>query len=276
MSAFLVVVLLVSGCSREEKVRDNVYLEDRNVSGMKREQVKEIIENYAKEINVEPKEGGFNVRTGDTNNEVSGKKVNIEKTLEAVFEAEPGDRVKLVVEDITPNYIVDISEDKKDIVEKQKLDAVEIGSATTPLLNKTKSRVNNIRQASQQLDHMEILPGEEFSFNGELGKRTKDKGYEKAPIIVRTENGPKTGYGTGGGICQVSSTLYNAVREAGLKVTERHSHSKDVGYVKRGNDATVVYGGPDFKFINNRPNPIVIRTFLSEDSLTIKIYDKID
>jgi vancomycin resistance protein YoaR len=68
-------------------------------------------------------------------------------------------------------------------------------------------------------------------------KRTKAKGYEVAPIIKRTEEGAKKGYGVGGGICQLSSTIYNAVDEAGLEVTERHLHSKDVGYIERGRDA---------------------------------------
>jgi len=159
------------------------------------------------------------------------------------------------------------------VTEKLTESTVEIGSATTPLLDRSKTRINNIKVACENLNNLEIKPGEEFSFNGELGKRTKAKGYKKAPVIIRTEDGPKKGYGTGGGICQVSSTLFNAVDNAGLKVTERHSHSRRVGYVEKGRDAAVVYGKKDFKFVNTRPNPVTIKTYLEEDSLTIKIFE---
>jgi vancomycin resistance protein YoaR len=150
---------------------------------------------------------------------------------------------------------------------------IEIGSAVTPLLDRSKTRINNIKLACEYLYNLEIRPGEEFSFNGELGKRTNAKGYKKAPVIIRTKDGPKKGYGTGGGICQLSSTLYNAVDDAGLKITERHNHSKSVGYVEKGRDAAVVYGKKDFKFVNSRPNTVIIRTYLDEDSLTVKIFE---
>jgi len=156
--------------------------------------------------------------------------------------------------------------------EKQEDDG-SIGTCTTELLSKTESRINNIQLAAQQLDNIAVEPGEEFSFNKELGKRTTAKGYEKAPIIIKTEEGPKKGYGVGGGICQISSTLYNAVYDAGLKVTERHSHSKNVGYLPRGKDAAVTYGGKDFKFVNTRDKAITIKTYLSDDYLTVKIFE---
>jgi vancomycin resistance protein YoaR len=165
-------------------------------------------------------------------------------------------------------YITDL--EQKETEEKLRDPAV-IGSATTPLLNKTESRIKNIERACDELDKLKIKPGDGFSFNGQLGKRTEAKGYKKAPIIITTEDGPEKGYGVGGGICQLSSTLYNAVKDAGLKVTERHSHSKDVGYVPRGSDATVVYGRKDLKFVNTRQNTIEIRTYLDESSLTVEI-----
>ena len=148
-----------------------------------------------------------------------------------------------------------------------------IGSYTTRILDKRDARLNNIHLAAERLDYEKVYPGEEFSFNGVLGKRTVKKGYEKAPIIIKTEKGPQKKYGMGGGICQLSSTLYNATRKSDLKITERHSHSKTVGYVPKGRDAMVAYGSSDLKFINDRSHPIMIRVFVSDNHLTVKILE---
>lgn len=85
--------------------------------------------------------------------------------------------------------------------------------------------------------------------------RTPDKGYMKAPVIVRGE----LSEGVGGGICQVSSTLFNAVDRAGLEIVQRYSHSRRVPYVPPGRDATVSWGGPDLRFQNKYNQPVLIR-----------------
>jgi len=100
-----------------------------------------------------------------------------------------------------------------------------------------------------------------------------EKGYKKAPIIKRTESGSIKGYGIGGGICQLSTTLYNAAEKAGLEITERHSHSKKVPYVPQGKDAMVSYGSSDLKFRNNRQNPIVIKSEISDGKVTVRLYE---
>lgn len=149
-----------------------------------------------------------------------------------------------------------------------------IGESSTPMLNRTEARLNNIDIASEKLNNKVVSPGEEFSFNAVVGRRTEEKGYEEAPIIIKTEDGPKNDYGVGGGICQISTTLYNAVEKAKLEVTERHVHSKNIGYVPKGDDATVSYGTADFKFVNNRQNPVVIRIYRRKKSFTVKLYEK--
>jgi vancomycin resistance protein YoaR len=128
------------------------------------------------------------------------------------------------------------------------------------------------------LNNAKVLQGEVFSFNDYLGKRTKEKGYEKAPIIVKTETGAKKADGVGGGICQLSSTLYKAAKEAGLEIIERHSHSKKVGYLPLGEDASVSFGYFDLKFKNNKNIPIMIKVAIDNDKLTVRIlgnYNKI-
>ncbi|WP_062047010.1 VanW family protein [Bacillus sp. JCM 19034] len=117
-----------------------------------------------------------------------------------------------------------------------------------------------------------LFPGEVFSFNTTVGKRTIERGYLPAPIIIRGE----LSEGVGGGICQVSSTLFNAVDLAHLKVIQRYSHSKQVPYVPPGRDATVSWYGPDFSFQNNYNQPILIRSFVSGGQMTISLFSSDD
>ncbi|WP_235715677.1 VanW family protein [Alkalihalobacillus hemicellulosilyticus] len=117
-----------------------------------------------------------------------------------------------------------------------------------------------------------VFPGETFSFNHVVGKRTIERGYLPAPIIIRGE----LSEGVGGGICQVSSTLYNAVDYAHMKIIERYSHSKRVPYVPPGRDATVSWYGPDFTFQNNYNQPILIRSFIYGGQLTISLFSSDD
>ena len=282
----LTMVLLTACTSRERVVKKNVYLEDNNVGGMTESKIREIINDYADKI--DSKSGGFVTDgNGQQIQQSTGKKVNVEKTLELLLNANEGERVELVIDTVNPPVQLNTAQEattaktesetsKKEhenTKPKTKKKVVEIASYTTKLLNRSKNRINNIKLASSKLDHQVVDPGEEFSFNKTVGKRTEAKGYEEAPIIIKTEEGPKEVLGIGGGVCQLSTTLYNAVEEAGLKVTERHVHSKDVGYVPEGEDATVDYGSIDFKFINTRDYPIIIRTYLSRKKLTVKLFE---
>jgi len=130
-----------------------------------------------------------------------------------------------------------------------------IGSYRTPLLDKSSGRTKNISLASKKINGYVIEPGESFSFNGIVGERTIQKGYKSAKVI---KNG-KFVEDIGGGVCQLSTTLYNAAQKAGLQVLERHHHSKKVSYVKEGRDATVDYGNLDLKFKNTLSYPVEIR-----------------
>lgn len=146
-----------------------------------------------------------------------------------------------------------------------------IGSFETVILDKSKSRVNNIKVASEIINGYVLQPGKVFSFNKVIGKRNAAKGFKKAIIILKG----KRAYGRGGGICQVSTTLYNAVEKAGLEILERHSHSKDVNYVPKGKDATVVYKYKDFKFKNTKEYAIKIICAIENDKVKVRI-EKVD
>lgn len=130
-----------------------------------------------------------------------------------------------------------------------------IGQYTTYFNSRNHNRAHNINLAAQAVNNYVLLPGEIFSFNKVVGRRTKAKGYMQAPIIVKGE----LSEGIGGGICQVSSTLFNAVDRAGLHIVKRYSHSREVPYVPPGRDATVSWNGPDLVFQNKYPYPVLIR-----------------
>ena len=122
-----------------------------------------------------------------------------------------------------------------------------------------RDRSTNLRLAANKINGLVLMPGEEFSFNKVVGKRTIQDGYKNAPIY---QNG-KVVDGLAGGICQISSTLYNAVLLANLEIVERRNHNFTSTYVPAGRDATVVYGAIDFKFKNTREYPIKLLASVS-------------
>ncbi|MDD2620120.1 MAG: VanW family protein [Syntrophomonadaceae bacterium] len=130
------------------------------------------------------------------------------------------------------------------------------------------NRSHNLYLAASSLNGCMISPGKVWSFNEQVGKRVSETGYRDALVIVDGKFEP----GLGGGICQVSSTLYNAVLLAGLQIIERHNHALTVAYVPVGRDATVVYEIQDFRFKNNTSYPIYIRALARGGSLRINIY----
>ncbi|MBD2872165.1 VanW family protein [Paenibacillus arenilitoris] len=145
--------------------------------------------------------------------------------------------------------------------------ARRIGQYVTYYNSRNKNRSYNIALAAKAINNYVVFPGEKFSFNEVVGKRTKEKGYLRAPVIVRGE----VYEDVGGGICQISSTLYNAVDRAGLKIVERYSHSRHVPYVPPGRDATVSWYGPDFVFTNNYSQPVLIRAFARNGQVSVAL-----
>ncbi|GAA3403660.1 VanW family protein [Paenibacillus hodogayensis] len=143
-----------------------------------------------------------------------------------------------------------------------------IGSYVTYYNSGNKSRSHNIALSAKAINNHVVFPGETFSFNRIVGERTAARGYKRAPIIVRGE----LSEGIGGGICQVSSTLFNAIDRAGLRIVQRYSHSRHVPYVLPGRDATVSWGGPDFTFQNAYNQPVLIRAFAGGGSMSIALY----
>ena len=144
-----------------------------------------------------------------------------------------------------------------------------LGTYTTSYGGSSASRVNNIALASNTISGIELLPGERFDFNKVVGQRTAARGYLPAPVYMIRDGETVSEIDYGGGICQVSSTIFCAINRAGLKVISRTSHSKDVSYVPKGMDATVSWGGPEFIFENSTNYPV--RIFVSTGGSTLSV-----
>jgi vancomycin resistance protein YoaR len=130
------------------------------------------------------------------------------------------------------------------------------------------NRIHNVQLVAHLIDDHYIAPGETFSFNGTTGERSPDKGFLEAPVIINGEL--KTGLG--GGVCQVSTTTFNAAYEAGLSITDRTNHALYISHYPLGRDATVNYPDTDLKFVNDTGHWLWLRTFVGSSSLTVALY----
>lgn len=131
-----------------------------------------------------------------------------------------------------------------------------LGEFNTDYSTSIANRKENIRLAASKFNNLKIEPGQEISFNNIIGEISADKGFKTAIVIV----GGEYESGIGGGVCQVSTTLYNSLVLSDLEIIERHNHSRPVNYVDLGTDAAVVSGYKDLKFKNNTNNPLLILT----------------
>ena len=168
---------------------------------------------------------------------------------------------------------MNIDQDKVDEIQekvetKPKIVEKEIAAYTTTIYDKDDNRVYNIGLAIKSINDKIIKNGEEFSFNDTVGPMDEAHGYKKAVGFDTYGNKIKV---AGGGMCQISSTIYNAVLTANLEVIERHPHSRRVYYVPKDKDATIYYGSLDFKFKNNSGSDIKMVASNTNTDVTIKL-----
>ena len=130
------------------------------------------------------------------------------------------------------------------------------------------NRIHNVQLVARLVDHKLIAPGSTFSFNRSTGARTADKGFLEAPVIINGE----LSTGLGGGVCQVSTTVFNAAYEAGLKITSRTNHALYISHYPQGRDATVNYPDVDLQFVNDTDHWLLLRTFVGSSSLVVDLY----
>ncbi len=189
-----------------------------------------------------------------------GRTLDINATMNAISEAlgDPGtEQVAAVVNTTEPSVT---AEDLSHI-------EVVLGEYSTPYRASQVDRTHNLALAASKLNEVVIHPGERFSFNETVGERLVEDGYRAAPIFINGDVEPSTG----GGICQVATTTYNAALLANLDMIERHHHSRPVDYAPTGRDATVYWGQYDLKFRNNLSHPVLMLTDVSGGRVTIRI-----
>lgn len=228
----------------------------------------DMLKNFLKKFNVESVDAKFEVDGPDVsiipakNGRVYDITSSYSRLLKA-FRDPRGERGAVaVLRKVKPKKIV------KDLA-AMKIET-RLSTYTTEFESSNTPRVNNIAKVAEELDGTIVAPGELFSFNKTTGPRTKEQGYKEAPVIVRGELRP----GIGGGVCQVATTMFNAIFFAGLPVMERHPHYFYISHYPPGRDAAVYYGGYDLKFRNDTGSHLLIKSFPSSDSVTISIYGK--
>lgn len=167
--------------------------------------------------------------------------------------------------DVTLELPINVEEPKIKTEDLQKIDTI-ISSFSTNFIDDV--RAINIKIAASEASGVVLMPEEEYSFNKLVGESTKEKGYVEAPVIKDN----KVQVELGGGVCQVSTTLHNAIIRAGILPIERTHHSMPVGYVDMGMDATIYYNTVDYKFKNTLPYPIYIDSMVKGDKLTFNIH----
>jgi vancomycin resistance protein YoaR len=227
--------------------------------GLLREKAVEWADYYRRQ----PRNAHLDPRTGSVSQEESGREVDFESALDKVRDAliVGDDRrlVRLPVKTLRPSVTMS---------QLTEVGAHRVlGQFTTRFDPADANRTHNIALSSAAIDGLVLRPGEVFSFNKVVGARTIERGFKAAPEIIRE----RLVTGIGGGVCQVSSTLYDAVLNARLAVVERTNHSQPLGYVQVGLDATVYFGLIDFKFKNSLGSPVVLATEVKDGSLTVAV-----
>ncbi|NLB89542.1 MAG: VanW family protein [Syntrophomonadaceae bacterium] len=258
---FLITISLFNnGLDKLERhfygVKVGVTVDTYNAEGLLPDEVRLVVEELAVKYQTLPVEPSIDRVTGEIIPEQEGVVVDIEKSVSKILSAQENEKVSLYFIKVPP---VHSSEELKNL--NKVLGYYETGIAGSY------QRHNNIKLASQGINNVLLWPGEVFSFNEIVGPRTVERGYLPAPVILMGS----TSLDYGGGVCQVSSTLYNAVLNTKLKVIERHPHTKPVYYVPKGKDATVSYGGADFKFKNVLDEPVLIKSGVSGGKIWVQI-----
>ena len=210
------------------------------------------------EVAAEMKNAGYDAATGTITPEQMGADFDVSAAQKALDAAAPGETVTVPADIRQPEVT---AEQLKEVLFRDVL-----GEARTHVSG-TAARISNVKLSAASINNYVMNTGDVFSYNEVVGKRTAENGYQAAPAYVKGETVDEIG----GGICQTSSTLYLACLRGNLEITERHAHRYIPAYIAAGMDATVSWGGPDYKFTNNTDYPIKIVTEYQGDYLTVRL-----
>ncbi len=262
----MIILLILSSCLALD-IKDSykrlkygapkgVYLEDIPMGKKLPQEVYAQVLGLARSSFIQPRNAFLEPLTGQILPHVYGQKIDVEATVDLIMNSRPGLVLQPVYIPLDPEITADLY---RNISNKKGYFATGYGNG---------GRGKNIGVAAAQINNYVLASGEIFSFNRATMPRDAEHGYELAPIIVGSTVIP----GYGGGVCQVSTTLYNAVQKAGLEIVERYPHSLPVDYVPPGMDATVS-DYLDFKFRNNTGNMIMIKAAAYGYLLVVEIWE---
>lgn len=206
----------------------------------------------------EMKNASYDATAGTIIPEQPGADFDVAAVQKAMDEAAPGETLTVKADIQQPEVT---AADLKAVLFRDVL-----GEAKTHVSGSA-GRIGNVKLSAQIINGLVLNSGETFSYNGSVGKRTADRGFKPAPAYVKGETVDEIG----GGICQTSSTLYLACLMSNLEITERYAHRYVPAYIAWGMDATVSWGGPDYKFTNNTLYPVKIVTKYEKGYLTVQI-----
>ncbi|WP_099188755.1 VanW family protein [Tepidibacter mesophilus] len=215
------------------------------------------------QIDKEPQNAKINIKNKAINitPEINGYTIEKEKLKETI------------INNIENNNYSDITMQGKAIhahITKEYLSKIDtlLGEFSTKFNSSNYNRSYNVKLVTEKVNGIILNPGEEFSFNNTTGKRGLSQGFKMAPVIVQGQ----LQEGVAGGVCQVSSTLYNAALYSGITITDRRNHTIPSSYVSKGRDATLAFGSIDFKFKNYYKNPIYIENVVVSNNIISRIY----
>ena len=251
--------------SSEAGSSDKTFKIDEKVS---KESIAEAVHNALDKYNKEPVEAevtGFDTETLTfiiTESE-NGLKVNTDKVIEDLTKAfETGDFSK----EITVETTVIEPENSTEFLSGY----LGLVSSTTSTTTSVANRNTNIDLVCQKLDGLVLMPGEQFDFNKYIGQRTAEAGFKEAGGIYDG----KLIQELGGGICQANAMIYHSVTKADLQVDSRTAHTWPSDYVPTGTDATVSWGGPEFRFTNSSDYPIALHAYYKSQKVTVEVYGR--
>lgn len=219
------------------------------------------LEEIGKKVFVEAVDAKFsyNGENVEVSNERQGTELLVKETARAIKDFQfQSDELQMEIKKVEPK------------LKKADFEGINgvIATFSTKYGTSEKNRKYNIALGAERTGNLLVKAGEEVSFNDTVGEITTETGFKDAGVILNGE----FDRGVGGGICQVSTTMYNALLLANVDITERHNHSRPIGYVKRGTDAAVVWGYKDMKFRNTLDTPIYITAEATGSTLTYTIY----
>jgi vancomycin resistance protein YoaR len=219
----------------------------------------------AAKINTKPQNADFVIADSGrvvVKPSVNARALDVPRTAKGLFAA------ALRTDRRTARIVVGTKEPERTTAEAQRMGITGLVGGYTTIYSGDANRVHNVQLVANLIDHALIRPGQVFSFNGTTGERNADKGFLEAPVIINGE----LQTGLGGGVCQVSTTVFNAAYEAGLDITERTNHALYISHYPQGRDATVNYPDLDLKFVNDTGRWLLLRTFVGSSSLTVNLY----